>query len=759
MILRTQTIILLVLIPVLLVVTVGMAFIIYSDLYQAILSGFDKKLFAISTATGSFIDGDIHSKITESKRIMGLAFDPTANTLYGINAADGYLVTIDPETGGALEIGATGFSSIEELALDSKTGNLYGLDSTQGQLVAIDPLTGVSSTLGTVGTRCFGLAFDPTAGMLYGGGNQLVKINTVTGKGTVVGSLGFEDVRGLAFDAKTGTLYGTDNRTNQLISIDTERGAAKSIGALVQSSGESPADSEEESGESEETPFKLPSFGLAFDPNTHTLYGTTDRLMKIDTGTGQVDDFGSEGYRSEENPCYLKYVEPMRRIKGKFNVEEKTNPKKRDLWFLYSQVLGDAGTAMTYILDAENPESIDFDEMHAPLYFTETTLDGDVPIEDAKGAGDVMVHETVYIGKVEYWDNWKVTLKSAYAPIFNERGEPKGMAGADVNVNRINQKTREALQIVIAIGALSLLLAGGVAFYITRKLIEPIRQLKEGALKVAAGEYGYQIPVQGVGELGQLSIAFNDISQVLKETIEDVTQANQDLEARRSQQELIRMLAQAADDERFPRPDVLAHSRLGGKSHYRDSSGWAHLDGTFLLWLADSPEDSLQAVKLRRDTSIVVNRLLREFSGDWNAISAKLKNLFEDSVYCFALLDPSSNFVRFLPRRPLPVVLVDERKEVCRRDFAQDESMVLSPGQILILSSTNWIAIPNGLAKFEELTRSVDTDASRILSALEKGLMDLSLGPPSTGELPVEGILTVMVGKVVKTTPKDVADS
>jgi HAMP domain-containing protein len=746
--LKTQDIILMILIPTLLFVTILMAWIVYSDLYQVILGGFDKKLFAISTVMGSFIDGDVHDKILEVKQIKGMAFDPATNTLYGSSANDGYLVTLCTEDdwssfGAAKDIGPTGFWSITGLAFDSKTRTLYGLDSTQGQLIKINTITGTGTIVGAVGIECFGLAFDSITGTLYGSGNQLIKVNTATGKGTVIGPLGFEDVRGLAFDNKTGILYGIDSQTNQLLTIDTKTGAGTPVGPIVSSDDESSADS------NEETEVKLLNFGLAFDPGSNTLYSVgTDRLIKIDPATGKILKKGYSGYRNEKNPLYMQYYERMRRVKQERNLtflytyiltteEDKTTLQRKNLDFEHA-------VRWVYGLDAED---LNDQNLHSQI----GDIDTDLANEKIR---DVFFKGIVHLSEIVFWQEWGL-LKSGHAPIFDKKGEIRAIAGADVNVNKIKEKTNLALLKVCLVGVISLLLAGLVSFYITGKLIEPIRQLKNGSLKVAAGGYGYQIPVQGPRDLGELSVAFNNISQVLKETIEDVTQANQNLEAKRRQQELIRILAQDADGEQFPRPDVLVHSRLGRKSHHQDSSGWVCRGETSLLWLADSPDDSLQAVKLRHDISIVVNRLLHRFSGNWDAISAKLTHLFEDSVYCFALLNPGSNSVHFLTRRSAPVILIDETKKIRQHDFARDESIVLSPGQVLIISSTNWIAIPNSIAKLEELIPSVDNDASSVLSILEKVAMDLSIGI-STGKSLTDGIFTVMVGKEeFKTTAKD----
>ena len=80
-------------------------------------------------------------------------------------------------------------------------------------------------------------AFDPNTDTLYGSDvntNQLLTINTSTGAGAVVGSLGLGevDVRGLAFDPNTNTLYGSENISDQLLTIETSTGAATVVGSL-----------------------------------------------------------------------------------------------------------------------------------------------------------------------------------------------------------------------------------------------------------------------------------------------------------------------------------------------------------------------------------------------------------------------------------------------------------------------------------------------------------------------------------------------
>ena len=86
-----------------------------------------------------------------------LSASPTqaAPVLYGVTGAGGApssLYTVDPLTGAATLIGATGFSHVTGIDFDPTTGTLYGVvsDFFNGTtaLITIDPTTGVGTVVG-----------------------------------------------------------------------------------------------------------------------------------------------------------------------------------------------------------------------------------------------------------------------------------------------------------------------------------------------------------------------------------------------------------------------------------------------------------------------------------------------------------------------------------------------------------------------------------------------------------------------------------
>ena len=113
---------------------------------------------------------------------------------------------------------------------------LYGADGGGGNpdtnLYTLNPATGaVVSTIGRIGFAVTGFAFHPLTGVLYGttgamspvSPNSLIRINTTTGAGTLVGPHGDGPVADIAFRAD-GTLFGWSEGSDDLVTINTATG-------------------------------------------------------------------------------------------------------------------------------------------------------------------------------------------------------------------------------------------------------------------------------------------------------------------------------------------------------------------------------------------------------------------------------------------------------------------------------------------------------------------------------------------------------
>ncbi len=132
--------------------------------------------------------------------VRGLAFS-AADVLYAIAdlgpASTDQLFTLDPDTGQAILVGLTGFTSIEGLDF-AADGTLYAWDTVDG-LLTVDPGAGTAVDVnGAIGGNpdVQSLLFMPD-GTLFGGARPgLFEIDPVTGAFAFIGNSGF-DIRGM----------------------------------------------------------------------------------------------------------------------------------------------------------------------------------------------------------------------------------------------------------------------------------------------------------------------------------------------------------------------------------------------------------------------------------------------------------------------------------------------------------------------------------------------------------------------------------
>lgn len=155
-------------------------------------------LFTINPASG--LATFVTFTIGANDDFRALAFSAD-DLLYGI--AEGNpdnLVTISVETGIVSTIGPLGMEGIQGLDF-APDGTLYGWDVLGTGLVTINPTTGQATDVNSVvgsDSSIQSIAFD-SDGVLYGATQSLFRINLATGETTLVGSGGFNDMRGLEF--------------------------------------------------------------------------------------------------------------------------------------------------------------------------------------------------------------------------------------------------------------------------------------------------------------------------------------------------------------------------------------------------------------------------------------------------------------------------------------------------------------------------------------------------------------------------------
>jgi len=155
-----------------------------------------------------------------------IALDPSTGKLYGISSTPLGLYSIDKTTAKATLIGTPSITNpiIRSLEFDS-SGVLYTADIF---LYTVDPKTGSTTKIGN-GSDPYDSSGDLAffGNQLYltsfnsGSTDNLVKLDVSTGKGTIVGPIGFPNVYGMASNDNV-IFYGVSG--TKIISIDIKTG-------------------------------------------------------------------------------------------------------------------------------------------------------------------------------------------------------------------------------------------------------------------------------------------------------------------------------------------------------------------------------------------------------------------------------------------------------------------------------------------------------------------------------------------------------
>ncbi|HWS26842.1 MAG TPA: HAMP domain-containing protein [Xanthomonadales bacterium] len=460
-----QTLILLTLTSVLIVATAIWGGLVYQSIYDIILRGFDQKLLALAGAAAEFTDGDGHAQYQRPHQLLALGSGPDGQLL-GFDATRETLVVIDPADGGALRVDdrallqtldSPGLKPPRALAFDAASGTLALLSGDGLSLVSSDalPLAPPQALAA------------PADGLLFVDGLLLIRSGqTLTLAGGDAPALTLaEAVSTLANAPAPAAFVGMAASDAALVWFDRD---GKLLRRLPLALGE------------------RANVGLAYVGAT--LYLASDALLRIDPDSGEIAEDFAPGYYSERDPYFARYAGPYQRTR-----------EAAGLTFLYTDVhLG--SDQIRYVLDGSTGDE------HSPP----GTLDV-VPEESVADVAQAQSKGQAFVSDIREWEEWGL-IKVSAEPIYASNGQVVALAGADVDIGLIREKTRFALFSVIFVGAGLLLLAGSVSYRVSQGLVRPLRDIKDSALRIAAGYHGTRVAHDSNDEIGQLAQSLNALS-------------------------------------------------------------------------------------------------------------------------------------------------------------------------------------------------------------------------------------------------------
>ncbi|MCK7595605.1 HAMP domain-containing protein [Pseudomarimonas salicorniae] len=465
-----QTLIMSVLATVLTLATAFWALAVYDSIYRIILGGFDQKLQALAGGAAVLTDGDAHADYQRPHRISAIC---GGSRIWGFDEERDRFVEIDPAAGGALPLEPQPSPSprpIAELACAVDDGRVLALDVDGalhwllGEPLALredlPPLSEIfhaqGSWWGRSGNRLHALLAEAPAETGDGSASEGPAVGSMESPGLV--ALGAAVDR-LAFDADMRRLVGIgieagevvelapDGRMRRRFSIDLD-------GRRVQ--------------------------GLVVQGDQ--AYLASSGLLAVDLDSGEL---GAEppppGYFSESHPFIERYAPAYRHVR-----------KVSGLTFLYTeQIL--AGDQLRYILDGSEGDD------HTPPGYEDT-----IPEDSLQDLQAAQNQGRAYVSDIRQWEVWGL-IKLAAEPIFASDGRVVALAGADVDIGVIRGKTRNALFAVLGVGVGLLLLAAWVSLRVSRSLTRPLREIKDAALRIAAGYFDRPPEARGRDEIAGLA--------------------------------------------------------------------------------------------------------------------------------------------------------------------------------------------------------------------------------------------------------------
>lgn len=111
-------------------------------------------------------------------------------------------------------------------------------------------------------------------------------------------------------------------------------------------------------------------------------------------------------------------------------------------------------------------------------------------------------------------------------PILDEHGELLGVVGADFDAENIYQLMKSEKQKMILLTVVVMLVGFISIFILARILIKPLKELIKKTHLVRTGDFTVELKANRNDEIGELTVAFHDMIQDVKQMIYSVNKSS-----------------------------------------------------------------------------------------------------------------------------------------------------------------------------------------------------------------------------------------
>lgn len=524
--LRLSSRILLMIIPSMSALLFALAQFVYAGLYETIIQGFEGKLRVLGSLNSALIDGSQHFLLNDFRQETAICHDPVNDLVY-FGYATGKMVTRmhvpdnrfdgweSPDVPGAAHMA---FDQIgrQLVSVEYQGSNISVRDIRTLELKKVITSPGQPQGLACESNNLYAVITNT----LF-----CTSLSVTNGEWITIGKITDGHIWGLTVDSR-GMLAALDMQKSTIIRFSSTNTAMHEIVSIGKTN-------------TAEHAKYLPLRGIARIGSKY-ICGSPIEPVTVEATTGELRpmNIGQDKNRSLRD-VYADMTGVLSKVR-----------EKAGLTYMPSVVITRDLKSLVYVADSVA------DEFHS--------LDGYVdPTVLEEGIIDSWTKNRPYISAVKFWEDYGL-MKSSYYPILDTSGTITALLAADINVSIIRDKTMDAVRRVAVSGSITLLAGIILAFSIARRIVKPVMNLKEFALRVAAGGYGEQINASGADEIRQLMIAYNAVSTSTGKTLEALYASSAALDTARKIQELKNTLDGMAGASVFG-PSYRA-SRLAGSN-------------------------------------------------------------------------------------------------------------------------------------------------------------------------------------------------
>ena len=112
---------------------------------------------------------------------------------------------------------------------------------------------------------------------------------------------------------------------------------------------------------------------------------------------------------------------------------------------------------------------------------------------------------------------------------IRDNGKPVAVLRISVTLNSMDRALRSTYFNIITFGVLVAVIAIGIAYFISRKLSQPLEKLKNNASRLAEGNFVFKPLRSNIKEIDELSSSMNSMSDSLQERIKEISEQQNEL--------------------------------------------------------------------------------------------------------------------------------------------------------------------------------------------------------------------------------------